>query len=157
MFKWQTSCVSNAVVYNLLQLWRCLIMKLPLHVKPLIFHWVLGPGSSPHALMSLPFLPSSGQLVVLHALHCHWRLGGSRHSCKDELPLLTTKWLPWIFPILFLWKWEQPAWLHTQILPMCWLHCEWPKSLTCSMLPSCSYYRLPEPPFFGSFLLCSVS
>lgn len=159
VFKWQTSCIPNAVAYGLLRLWRSLVMKLHLHVKLLIFHWVLGFGISPWALMSLPLSLSSGQLVVLHALWCRWGLGGSRHSCKDAVtPSHNCKMASKDLSCpLSLEVRAACLSLHTQLLPMCWLDCEGPRSLICPMLPSCSYYHLPAPPSPGkSSFVCSL-
>lgn len=149
VFKWQTNRVSNAAAYSLLQLWRCPAMKLPIQVKPLLFYWVLDPGSSPYAPMSLPLLPSSGQLVVHQ---CHWGLGGIRHSCKDEVASfcnckMASKGLS---QTLSLEVRVACLSLHTQLCVANVSIALWrAQALTCSMPPSCSYYHLPVPLFSG--------
>lgn len=148
-----TNCVWNAAAYNLLQLWRCPVMKCPLHVRPLIFHWILVPCTNVSA--SSPIFRPAGDPPCPPV-----SLGGKRHSRRDELtPFHNCKMASKDIS-------HPPSLdgrascqsLHTQLLPMCWLHCEVPRTLMYPMLPSCSYYHLPAPPLCGKEFpsLCDV-
>lgn len=116
VFKWQTSCVSNAVAYSLLQLWRCPVMELP-------FMWSL---SSSTVCLVLVALPMHQCLCHLPHLQVSWwssmpcRVTGGQGEADTAvtmkyLPFVTAKWLPRIFPVPFLWKWEQPVSAHPDL------------------------------------------